>query len=82
MGKFFCTIDHTHLHKFHQTKERFESIAIVTDASWARHVVSLLALGRGSEESRSHTAQVSLMIGGTTVCGSGGGGGQDGGSLR
>ena len=48
-------------------------------ASHARRVVSLSVSGRGSEKSRSHTARVSLTVGGTTVCGSGGEGGRDGG---
>ncbi len=51
-------------------------------ASRARRVVSLSASGRGREESRSHTTRVSPTIGGITICGVGGEGGRDGGSLR
>jgi len=50
--------------------------------SRARRMASLSASGPGSEESRSHTTRVSLIIGGTTICGSGGERGRDGGSLR
>jgi len=62
-------------------RRRSPSQASLT-ASRARRVDSLSASGWVSEESRPHTVRVSPTIGGTTVCGSGGEGGRDGGSLR